>query len=126
MPSLRRRDLSSSSVRSSPYRPSLVSSTTTSPSPRNFGAHPRRRSSKTTKTTKTETRTRKVLADIEWWRILDGQHILDAERAFEERYHTLVASGTALNDGDLERPSTPINQVIENYPLPPSPQVCIY
>src|SRR3984957_20949720 len=126
MPSLRRRDLSSSSVRSSPYRPSLVSSTTTSPSPRNFGAHPRRRSSKTTKTTKTETRTRKVLADIEWWRILDGQHILDAERAFEERYHTLVASGTALNDGDLERPSTPVNQVIENYPLPPSSQVCIY
>jgi len=64
MPSLRR-TISSPSVRSSPYR-ALSSSLSSGLAQRNSG-HGFRRSSGS------DTSTRKVLADIEWWRVVAGQ-----------------------------------------------------
>lgn len=68
MPSLRR-TMSSPSVRSSPY-PSLASGNGSSTRP----GYSHRRSSGS------EIATRRVLADIEWWRVTDGQHDLEAEQ----------------------------------------------
>ncbi|EGO21030.1 hypothetical protein SERLADRAFT_475661 [Serpula lacrymans var. lacrymans S7.9] len=71
MPSLRR-SFSSPSVRSSPYPPPVsAASTRTRP-------HGHRRSSGS------ETSTRRVLADIEWWRVADGQLDLDAPHGQED------------------------------------------
>ncbi|KAG6829642.1 hypothetical protein H0H92_003975 [Tricholoma furcatifolium] len=66
MPSLRR-TISSPSVRSSPYSSALSAGHPSRP-----GGH--RRSSGS------ETSTRRVLADIEWWRVVDGQRDLDADQ----------------------------------------------
>ncbi len=61
MPSLRR-TLSSPSVRSSPYYP------TSSSHPTRLGARSPRRSSGS------DTLNRRVLADIDWWRVEESQH----------------------------------------------------
>ncbi|KAJ7632772.1 hypothetical protein FB45DRAFT_514710 [Roridomyces roridus] len=66
MPSLRR-SYSSPSVRSAPYSPG--------PAPRGSG---HRRS------TGSETTIRRVLADIEWWRVADGQHEVPEQEAEEQ------------------------------------------
>ncbi len=73
MPSLRR-TFSSPAVRSSPY-PSA--SEHAGPSNRAHGGGRRRSSG-------SETIGRRVLADIEWWRVVDGQRDLDAEQESED------------------------------------------
>ncbi|KAJ7097780.1 hypothetical protein B0H15DRAFT_945372 [Mycena belliarum] len=75
MPSLRR-SLSSPSVRPSPYpaQPSPLSGAGT----RTHGGSGHRRSSGS------ETSTRRVLADIEWWRVADGQRDVVPEQESEE------------------------------------------
>ncbi|KAK0463930.1 uncharacterized protein EV420DRAFT_1115377 [Desarmillaria tabescens] len=73
MPSLRR-TFSSPTVRSSPY-PSA--SEHAGPSNRSHGGGHRRSSG-------SETIGRRVLADIEWWRVVDGQRDLDAEQESED------------------------------------------
>ncbi|PBK97074.1 hypothetical protein ARMGADRAFT_1010582 [Armillaria gallica] len=73
MPSLRR-TFSSPAVRSSPY-PSA--SEHAGPSNRAHGGGRRRSSG-------SETMGRRVLADIEWWRVVDGQRDLDAEQESED------------------------------------------
>ncbi|KAE9409463.1 hypothetical protein BT96DRAFT_931662 [Gymnopus androsaceus JB14] len=75
MPSLRR-TLSSPVVRSSPY-PTLLSSSSSGPATR--PGHGHRRSSGS------ETATRRVLADIEWWRVTDGQRDPEAEQDDHEQ-----------------------------------------
>jgi hypothetical protein len=70
MPSLRR-TVSSPAVRSSPY-PTSLSAANSGPVTR--PGHGHRRSSGS------ETSSRRVLADIEWWRVTDGQHDPEAER----------------------------------------------
>ncbi|OAX41990.1 hypothetical protein K503DRAFT_780234 [Rhizopogon vinicolor AM-OR11-026] len=70
MPSLRR-SFSSSSVRSSPYPSSLSNGSANNARARAAG-HGFRRSSDS------EVSERRVLADIEWWRVSDGQRDLDA------------------------------------------------
>jgi hypothetical protein len=69
MPSLRR-TISSPSVRSSPY-PSLSNAVNSAAGTRGNG---HRRSSGS------ETSSRRVLADIEWWRVADGQRDSDADQ----------------------------------------------
>ncbi|EPQ58279.1 hypothetical protein GLOTRDRAFT_114739 [Gloeophyllum trabeum ATCC 11539] len=74
MPSLRR-TISSPSIRaarSAPY-PSIGSAGAT----RTHGHVPRR-------TSGSETASRRVLADIEWWRVLDGQREVDADSLEDE------------------------------------------
>lgn len=71
MPSLRR-TLSSPAVRSSPY-PSSSSSSSSSAAAQRSLANGQRRSSGS------ETYTRRVLAEIDWWRVTDGQHDVDAD-----------------------------------------------
>ncbi|ESK89867.1 hypothetical protein Moror_852 [Moniliophthora roreri MCA 2997] len=66
--------MSSPSVRSSPY-PSLSSANTSANRTQGNGY---RRSSGS------EVATRRVLADIEWWRVTDGQCDLDAEQELED------------------------------------------
>ncbi|KAG6861545.1 hypothetical protein C0995_015279 [Termitomyces sp. Mi166 len=73
MPSLRR-TLSSPAVRSSPY-PALSSAVNSGSGTRSSG---HRRSSGS------ETSTRRVLADIEWWRVTDGQRDTDADQELDE------------------------------------------
>ncbi|KAJ7510032.1 hypothetical protein B0H11DRAFT_2414537 [Mycena galericulata] len=72
MPSLRR-SLSSPSVRSAPY-PALLSPVL---GPRTNGSGHRR-------STGSETSIRRVLADIEWWRVADGQRDALPEQESEE------------------------------------------
>ncbi|KAG5644218.1 hypothetical protein DXG03_008813 [Asterophora parasitica] len=74
MPSLRR-TASSPSVRSSPYQ-ALSSAVNGGLGSRGAG---HRRSSGS------ETTSRRVLADIEWWRVHDGQVDADADQASEDR-----------------------------------------
>jgi len=74
MPSLRR-TFSSPSVRSTPY-PSLSNAVNAAQVGRGNG---HRRSSGS------EISSRRVLADIEWWRVADGQHDLDADQESEDR-----------------------------------------
>ncbi|KAF9014108.1 hypothetical protein BDQ17DRAFT_1230707 [Cyathus striatus] len=62
MPSLRR-TASSPAVRSSPYSSTYLGASRSSSN----GGHPNRRSAPS------ETSNRRVLADIEWWRVTDGQ-----------------------------------------------------
>ncbi|KAF5386929.1 hypothetical protein D9615_001555 [Tricholomella constricta] len=89
MPSLRR-TASSPSVRSSPY-PALSSAVNGGLGSRG-GGH--RRSSGS------ETSTRRVLADIEWWRIIDGQCDTDADQESENRNRdqTIESPGLALQE----------------------------
>ncbi|KAF8077650.1 hypothetical protein FPV67DRAFT_1443263 [Lyophyllum atratum] len=87
MPSLRR-TLSSPSVRSSPY-PALSSAANGGPGVRGNG---HRRSSGS------ETSTRRVLADIEWWRVADGQRDADADEESEDRNRDQTLD-SSLNPG---------------------------
>ncbi|KAJ4487739.1 hypothetical protein J3R30DRAFT_840474 [Lentinula aciculospora] len=77
MPSLRR-TVSSPAVRSSPY-PTLSSSSQINSGPATRPGHSHRRSSGS------ETYTRRVLADIEWWRVTDGQRDWEAEQEDHEQ-----------------------------------------
>ncbi|KAJ7444941.1 hypothetical protein FB451DRAFT_1413050 [Mycena latifolia] len=74
MPSLRR-SLSSPSVRPTPY-PALLSPASASGT-RTHGSGHRR-------STGSETSNRRVLADIEWWRVADGQRDVVPEQESEE------------------------------------------
>ncbi|KAJ7741582.1 hypothetical protein DFH07DRAFT_55414 [Mycena maculata] len=90
MPSLRR-TLSSPSVRSAPY-PAQLSPV---PGPRTHGSGHRR-------STGSETSIRRVLADIEWWRVADGQHDVVPEQESEE--HDLDPD----QEDDLQGPEVPV------------------
>jgi hypothetical protein len=102
MPSLRR-TISSPSVRSSPY----PSNANVGPGGRNHGHIPRRSSG-------SETSGRRVLAEIEWWRVVDGQRDPDAEQETDEREtdqgqepqppELTGGSGLSLSDAGVERP----------------------
>ncbi|KAJ6497011.1 hypothetical protein C8R47DRAFT_327605 [Mycena vitilis] len=108
MPSLRR-TLSTPSVRTAPY--SLLSPA----GPRTHGSGHRR-------STGSETSGRRVLADIEWWRVADGQRDVVSDQDPEEQDldpdqdDDLVdqvpaaapASGTAGGQLGTGRPSTPV------------------
>ncbi|KAJ7087883.1 hypothetical protein C8R44DRAFT_893118 [Mycena epipterygia] len=101
MPSLRR-TLSSPSVRtaSAPY-PAMLSPST--PGPRTHGNGHRR-------STGSETSNRRVLADIEWWRVADGQRDVVPEQ--ESGEHDLDPDqeddqGTEVGAAGAERPTTP-------------------
>ncbi|KAJ7219429.1 hypothetical protein GGX14DRAFT_592135 [Mycena pura] len=74
MPSLRR-TLSSPSVRTAPYPAAMLSGSPPSTASRS-SAHRR--------STDSETSFRRVLADIEWWRVADGQRDLVPEQEQEE------------------------------------------
>jgi len=126
MPSLRR-TLSSPSVRSSPYQTNLSNNANVGPGGRSHGHMPRRSSG-------SETSGRRVLADIEWWRVVDGQRDADTEHESEERERDQLqgqepnqlpeltnASGNAVsNDVGVERLSTalPWSTITD------SPEVC--
>ena len=105
MPSLRR-TISSPSVRSSPY-PTLSNNLGSGASPR--GTTHRRSSG-------SDLSNRRVLADIEWWRVADGQcePDLDQESDGQNRDETYSADdflgGAGLSGPELgvERPSTPL------------------
>ena len=73
--------------------------------------HPNRRSSGS------ETTGRKVLADLEWWRVVDGQYDAEADQESEDRDHRdlpqehVVSTGdhlSLLEDAGVDRP-TPVN-----------------
>ncbi|KAG7092693.1 hypothetical protein E1B28_009024 [Marasmius oreades] len=98
MPSLRR-SMSSPSVRSSPY-PSLSSGNVSSV---RTGGNGHRRSSGS------DIASRRVLADIEWWRVTVGQRDLDAEQELEDNNHTQDQVDPAvvqLGEGQVERTVT--------------------
>lgn len=117
MPSLRR-TISSPSVRSSPYPSALF---TASAGARNQPSGHRRSSA-------SETQTRRVLADIEWWKVIDGQQDVENGSAQEQEEtaqghghdpeHPDVQdqvsdelwgfAGSSSEDAGVERPSTPL------------------
>lgn len=115
MPSLRR-TFSSPSVRSSPY-PTAFSNSSAHGSARVNG-HPYRRSSGS------ETSGRRVLADLEWWRVIDGQHDGEAEQESEDRDQDqdsipepVASTGDHLSlveDAGVDRPSTPVNWLFQS------------
>lgn len=112
MPSLRR-TISSPSVRSIPY-PSLSNAVSAAHGNRGNG---HRRSSGS------EISSRRVLADIEWWKVTDGQRLLDLDQESEDRNREqnqdsptgqslltdelLGDVGLLSADDGVERPSTP-------------------
>lgn len=101
MPSLRR-TLSSPSVRSSPY-------SNGSPVARG-GGHRRSSGSETTN--------RRVLADIEWWKVTDGQCYADADQEPEDRNRGdqyIFSQALEVSMGSL----TQVDAV--DYPLPSLP-----
>jgi hypothetical protein len=109
MPASLRRTFSSPSVRPSPYPTSNS----------NVGSgrvHGNRRSSGS------ETSNRRVLADLEWWRVVDGQHDTEAEQETVEREQDQGQDGEApsgnsqslVEDAGVERPSTPLAWTFEN------------
>ncbi|KIL70004.1 hypothetical protein M378DRAFT_176047 [Amanita muscaria Koide BX008] len=95
MPSLRR-TYSSPVVRSSPY--SYSSSSVLYNASRAQGGHGHRRSSGS------DSSTRRVLADIEWWRVADGQRLdhgtddyqVDEDRNTDQRGHLPEQSGSSV------------------------------
>lgn len=104
MPSLRR-TFSSPSVRSSPYPTALSISS----------AHGSARVNGHRRSSGSESSGRRVLADLEWWRVVDGQHSGEADQESEDRDHQ---DSTVASTGDyfslvevigVDRPSTPIN-----------------
>ncbi|KAF9469348.1 hypothetical protein BDZ94DRAFT_1244258 [Collybia nuda] len=118
MPSLRR-SMSSPSVRSSPYP--LLSSAVNSAAGSRGNGH--RRSSGS------ETNSRRVLADIEWWRVADGQRDSDADQESEDHNrdqnfdhlhgrglaveHLLRSVGGSTADIGVGRPATPPAPVVQ-------------
>lgn len=112
MPSLRR-TFSSPSVRSSPY-PTFLSSSGNIGSGRLHG-HGNRRSSGS------ETSSRRVLADLEWWRVVDGQHDSEADQDTEEHHQGQDQNGGApVGDSgsfvSAEHLSTPLVWTFEDSP----------
>jgi hypothetical protein len=115
MPPSLRRTFSSPSVRPSPYPLGLSNSNVGSG--RVYG-HRHRRSSGS------DTSTRRVLADLEWWRVVDGQHDGDAEQETEDSEQDQgqghdggVPSGNTqslIEDTGVERPSTPLTWTFES------------
>jgi hypothetical protein len=104
MPSLRR-SFSSSSVRSSPYPSSLSNGSVNSARARVAG-HGFRRSSDS------EVTERRVLADIEWWRVYHGQRDLDAaldqvEPDQDVQNGVQVPAGGAITLSGSDSPQTP-------------------
>ncbi|THH13861.1 hypothetical protein EW146_g6410 [Bondarzewia mesenterica] len=104
MPSLRR-TFSSPSFRSSPYPTSLGNAT-------GRGHGPRRSSG-------SETSSRRVLADIDWWRVSEGQHDVNAgvNEAEEREVHehtaevvlgALVGHAVIASEAVLQRTTTPV------------------
>jgi len=69
-----------------------------------------------------ETSNRRVLADLEWWRVVDGQHDTEAEQGTVEREQDQGQDGEApsgnsqslVEDAGVERPSTPLAWTFEN------------
>lgn len=101
MPSLRR-TFSSPSVRSSPYPSSLSSSQAGA---RAHG-HGHRRSSGS------ETSSRRVLADIEWWRVSGGQRDLESDDRVDGALGDVIGNGIGIpatpeQESSVERPTTP-------------------
>ncbi|KDQ33426.1 hypothetical protein PLEOSDRAFT_1110574 [Pleurotus ostreatus PC15] len=101
MPSLRR-TFSSPSVRSSPYPSSLSSSQAGA---RAHG-HGHRRSSGS------ETSSRRVLADIEWWRVSGGQRDLESDDRVDGALGDVIGNSigvpaTPEQESSVERPTTP-------------------
>ncbi|KAF9246461.1 hypothetical protein BU15DRAFT_85218 [Melanogaster broomeanus] len=80
MPSFRR-SVSSPSVRSSPYPSSLSSGNPSSNRARTTAQQPRRSSG-------SDTTERRVLADIEWWRVYDGQCDPDVQDQAQDEAQT--------------------------------------
>jgi hypothetical protein len=115
MPPSLRRTFSSPSVRPSPYPTGLSHSH--GGSGRVYG-HGNRRSSGS------ETSRRRVLADLEWWRVVDGQHSGEAEQETEEidqdqdqSQSAEAPSGSVQSlgvDAGVERPSTPVTRTFES------------
>ena len=115
MPPSLRRTFSSPSVRSSPYPLGLSNSNVGSG--RVYG-HGHRRSSGS------ETTNRRVLADLEWWRVVDGQHDGEAGQETEESEQdqsqghdgepSFGNSQSSIGDAGVERPSTPLTWSFEN------------
>ena len=108
MPSLRR-TTSSPAVRSSPYPSSLSSS---SHNLNTMGGNRPKR-------TVSDSMTRRVLADIEWWRVFDGQQQEDlfAEQPSDASEDNTGVVGDVLQnqlDTDSLRPSTPVNSPDED------------
>lgn len=109
-PSLRR-TFSSPSVRASPY-PTAFSNSLNAASGRVNGQANRRSSG-------SETTGRRVLADLEWWRVVDGQHAIDGEVVPEDQEQVQdeeqeQPSLNIVSDEDVERPSTPVNWSFES------------
>jgi hypothetical protein len=111
MPSLRR-TVSSPSVRASPY-PSALSAANSSYI---NGASALRRGPRRTAS---DSYRRRVLADIEWWRVLDGQHVEEQEsglvqdQAHDPQQPGLEETESLAGDGEqaqLLRPSAPVDQ----------------
>lgn len=108
MPSLRR-SFSSPSVRSSPYPSTLSTTNPSSIRARATPIHPRRSSG-------SATADRRVLADIEWWRVYDGQCDPDLQDQAHDDAQALegdVPSGGTVTlsarGGSLELPQTPLS-----------------
>lgn len=109
MPSLRR-SFSSSSVRSSPY-PSSLSNTSANNNRARVAGHGFRRSSDS------ETSERRVLADIEWWRVSDGQRDLDASELDQDvQTGVHVPAGRPVAQSGSDSPQTP-PLVLHDIPL---------
>jgi hypothetical protein len=115
MPSLRH-TISSPSVRSAPY-PSLSNAVSAAQGSRGNG---HRRSSGS------EISSRRVLADIEWWRVADGQRALDADQeSGDHNRDQNLDSPTGLADevlGGVEPLSA--DEGIERLSTPPLEEVC--
>ena len=124
MPSLRR-TISSPSVRSMPY-PSLSNAVNAAQTNRG-NAH--RRSSGS------EIGSRRVLADIEWWKVIDGQRVLDVDQESDREQNQdsptgqspltaeLLGGGGLNADGGVERPSTPSLEEVCHFFITRSPRL---
>ncbi|KIJ17470.1 hypothetical protein PAXINDRAFT_154734 [Paxillus involutus ATCC 200175] len=107
MPSLRR-SFSSPSVRSSPYPTLLSSGNPSGNRARTTGQQPRRSSG-------SDTIGRRVLADIEWWRVYDGQCDYDLQDQAQDEPQTQDVSDLSAGSvvilsaggASLEPPQTP-------------------
>ncbi|TDL27408.1 hypothetical protein BD410DRAFT_418611 [Rickenella mellea] len=110
MPSLRR-TVSSPAVRPSPYPTTLSVGISSSA----VGANRPRR-------TNSETAGRRVLADIDWWRVLDGQHAedLDADRD-QEQSPRVVQDETDASVLSTEQDQLPFAGVDIVRPMSPAP-----
>jgi len=115
MPSLRR-SFSSPSVRSSPYPAALPSPPGTARLRVNGRGLKRSSSTATTQ--------RRVLADIEWWRVLDGQSELDASRdedevqAGDQAQEVTFSNDSGIYGGEGDEPRTPLVLSLSDADLP--------